>query len=43
LEKKLLLAEQTIEVKDLLLAFDLHEAKKNEKGKSPGGKRRSGK
>jgi len=43
LEKKLLLAEQTIEVKDLLSAFDLHEAKKNEKKKSQGGKRRSGK
>ena len=43
LEKKLLLAEQTIEVKDLLSAFDLHEAKKNEKKKLQGGKRRSGK
>ena len=43
LEKKLLLAEQTIEVKDLLSAYDLHEAKKNEKKKSQGGKRRSGK
>ena len=43
LEKKLLLAEQTIEVKDLLSAFDLHEAKKNEKKKSQGGKRGSGK
>ncbi len=42
LEKKLLLAEQTIEVKDLLSAFDLREAKKNEKKKSQGGKRRSG-
>jgi len=43
LEKKLFLAEQTIEVKDLLSAFDLHEAKKNEKKKPQGGKRRSGK
>ncbi len=43
LERKLLLAEQTIEVKDLLSAFDLHEAKKNEKKESQGGKRRSGK
>ena len=43
LEKKLVLAEQTIEVKDLLSAFDLHEAKKNEKKESQGGKRRSGK
>jgi len=43
LEKKLLLAEQTIEVKDLLSAFDLHGAKKNEEKKPQGGKRRSGK
>ena len=43
LEKKLVLAEQTIEVRDLLSAFDLHEAKKNEKKESQGGKRRSGK
>ena len=43
LEKKLYLAEKTIEVKDLLSAFDLHEAKKNEEKKSQGGKRRSGK
>jgi transposase len=42
LEKKLYLAEKTIEVKDLLSAFDLHEAKKKEK-KQKGGKRRSGK
>ena len=41
LEKRLYLAEKTIEVKDLLSAFDLHEAKKKEK-KQKGGKRRSG-
>jgi transposase len=40
LEKKLLLAEQTIEVKDLLSAFDLHEAKKNQKKKQKVGKNR---
>jgi hypothetical protein len=34
------LAEKTIEVKDLLSAFDLHEAKKNQKKKQKGGKRR---
>ncbi len=43
LEKKLYLAEKTIEVKDLLSAYDLHEAKKNEKKKLQGGKGRSGK
>jgi transposase len=43
LEKKLYLAEKTIEVKDLLSAFDLHEAKKNKTKKQKGGKRRSGK
>jgi transposase len=42
LEKRLYLAEKTIEVKDLLSAFDLHEAKKKEK-KQKSGKRRSGK
>ena len=42
LEKKLYLAEKTIEVKDLLSALDLHEAKKKEK-KQKGGKGRSGK
>ncbi len=31
LKKKLLLAEQTTEVKDLLTAYDLQEAKKNQK------------
>jgi transposase len=30
LEKKLYLAEKTIEVKDLLTAYDLHEAKKKQ-------------
>jgi hypothetical protein len=39
----LYLAEKTIEVKDLLSAFDLHEAKKNEKKERKDGKRRSGK
>jgi DNA-binding XRE family transcriptional regulator len=33
LEKKLYLAEKTVEVKDLLSAYDLHEAKKNQKKK----------
>ncbi len=40
LEKKLYLAEKTIEVKDLLSAYDLHEAKKNQTNKSQGGKKR---
>ena len=40
LEKRLYLAEKTIEVKDLLAAFDLHEAKKKEKKKQKGGKKR---
>jgi transposase len=40
LEKKLYLAEKTIEVKDLLTAYDLHEAKKNQTNKSQGGKKR---
>ena len=40
LEKRLYLAEKTIEVKDLLSAYDLHEAKKNQrKGKKDGKKR----
>jgi transposase len=43
LEKRLYLAEKTIEVKDLLSAYDLHEAKKNEKKERKDGKRRSGK
>ena len=43
LEKKLYLAEKTIEVKELLSAFDLHEAKKNKTKKQKVGKRRSGK
>src|SRR4030043_108682 len=42
LEKRLYLAEKTIEVKDLLSAFDLHVAKKKER-KQKSGKRRSGK
>jgi hypothetical protein len=40
LKKKLLLAEQTIEVKDLLMAYDLHEAKKNQKKREKDGKNR---
>jgi len=40
LEKRLYLAEKTIEVKDLLLAYDLHEAKKKQKKKPKGGKKR---
>lgn len=40
LEKRLYLAEKTIEVKDLLSAFDLHEAKKNQKKKQKVGKNR---
>ena len=40
LEKKLYLAEKTIEVKDLLSAYDLHEAKKNQKKKQKVGKKR---
>ena len=41
LEKKLYLAEKTIEVKDLLSAYDLHEAKKKQtkQGKKDGKKR----
>jgi transposase-like protein len=42
LEKKLYLAEKTIEVKDLLSAYDLHEAKKNQARQKPGEKKRSG-
>jgi transposase len=40
LEKKLYLAEKTIEVKDLLSAYDLHEAKKNQKKRQKVGKKR---
>jgi hypothetical protein len=40
LKKKLLLAEQTIEVKDLLMVYDLHEAKKNQKKREKDGKDR---
>jgi transposase len=43
LEKRLYLAEKTIEVKDLLSAYDFHEAKKNKTKQPKGGKRRSGK
>ena len=43
LEKRLYVAEKTIEVKDLLSAFDLHEAKKNKRKKQKGEKRPSGK
>jgi len=43
LEKRLYLAEKTVEVKDLLSAYDLHEEKKNEKRKRKDEKRRSGK
>jgi transposase-like protein len=39
LEKRLYLAEKTIEVKDLLSAFDLHEAKKKQTKKKKGGKK----
>jgi transposase len=40
LEKRLYLAEKTIEVKDLLSAFDLHEAKKKQKKKQKVEKKR---
>jgi transposase len=40
LEKKLYLAEKTIEVKDLLSAFDLHEAKKKQRKKQKVEKKR---
>ena len=40
LEKKLYLAEKTIEVKDVLSAYDLHEAKKNNRKKQKVGKKR---
>ena len=43
LEKRLSMAEKAIEVKELFSAYDLHEAKKNEKEKQKDGKRRSGK
>jgi len=39
LEKKLYLAEKTIEVKDLLTAYDLHEAKKKQTKRKKGGKK----
>jgi transposase len=40
LEKRLYLAEKTIEVKDLLTAYDLHEAKKNQRKRKKEGKKR---
>ena len=40
LEKKLYLAEKTIEVKDLLSAYDLHEVKKNRGKSKKDGKKR---
>jgi len=43
LEKRLYLAEKTIEVKDLLSAYDLHETKKNQGKSKKDGKRQSGK
>jgi transposase len=43
LEEKLYLAEKTIEVKELLAAYELHEGKKNKTKKPRGGKKRSGK
>jgi transposase len=40
LEKKLYLAEKTIEVRDLLSAYDLHEAKKKQRKRTKDGKKR---
>ncbi len=40
LEKKLYLTEKTVEVSDVLLAFDRHEVKKNQKKRHRGGKKR---
>ena len=40
LKKKLYLTEKTVEVKGLLAAFDLHEAKKNQRKKQKVGKKR---
>jgi hypothetical protein len=40
LEKKLYLAEKTIEVKDLLSAYELHEVKKNQGKSKKDGKKR---
>ena len=41
LEKRLYLAEKTIEVRDLLTAYDLHEAKKKQtKQRKKDGKKR---
>jgi transposase len=41
LEKRLYVAEKTIEVKEIFSALDLHGAKKNEKKEQKDGKRRS--
>jgi hypothetical protein len=41
LEKRLYVAEKTIEVKEMFSALDLHEAKKNKTKEQKGGKRRS--
>jgi len=41
LEKRLYLAEKTIEMKELFSPYDLHEAKKNEKERQKDGKRQS--
>jgi hypothetical protein len=38
LKKKLYLAEKTVEVKDVLAAFDLHEVKKSQRKKQKVGK-----
>ena len=40
LEKKLYLAEKTVEVRGLLSAYDLHEAKKNQGKRKKDGKKR---
>jgi hypothetical protein len=40
LEKKVYLAQKTVEVKDLLTAYDLHEAKKNQTKRKKDGKKR---
>jgi len=40
LEKRLYLAEKTIEVKDLLSAYDLHLGKKKQTKRKKGGKKR---
>jgi transposase len=40
LEKRLYVAEKTVEVGDLLSAYDLHEAKKNQGKRKKAGKKR---